>query len=50
MLKEDMDALGPVRLKDVEEAQVAVVTLTKELSNSGQITLSESSEGGELVY
>jgi flagellar motor switch protein FliG len=50
MLKEDMDALGPVRLKDVEEAQVAVVTLTKELSNSGQITLSEGSEDGELVY
>ncbi len=50
MLKEDMDALGPVRLKDVEEAQVAVVTLTKELSNSGQITMSEGSEGGELVY
>ena len=47
MLKEDMDALGPVRLKDVEEAQV---TLTKELSNSGQITMSEGSEGGELVY
>jgi flagellar motor switch protein FliG len=50
MLKEDMDALGPVRLKDVEEAQVAVVTLTKELSNSGQITMSEGSEDGELVY
>ena len=50
MLKEDMDSLGPVRLKDVEEAQVAVVTLTKELSNSGQITLSEGAEDGELVY
>jgi len=50
MLKEDMDALGPVRLKDVEEAQVAVVTLTKELSNSGQITMSEGAEDGELVY
>ena len=50
MLKEDMDALGPVRLKDVEEAQVAVVTLTKELSNSGQITLSEGKEDGEMVY
>jgi flagellar motor switch protein FliG len=50
MLKEDMDALGPVRLKDVEEAQVALVTLTKELSNSGQITMSEGKEDGELVY
>jgi flagellar motor switch protein FliG len=50
MLKEDMDALGPVRLKDVEDAQNAVVTLAKELSNSGQITLSEGKEDGELVY
>jgi flagellar motor switch protein FliG len=50
MLKEDMESLGPVRLKDVEEAQVTVVTLTKELSGSGQITLSEGAEDGELVY
>ncbi|MGE4063420.1 MAG: flagellar motor switch protein FliG [Rhodospirillaceae bacterium] len=50
MLKEDMEALGPVRLKDVEEAQVAVVTLTKELSAKGDIVLSEGGEDGELVY
>jgi flagellar motor switch protein FliG len=50
MLKEDMEALGPVRLKDVEDAQNAVVTLAKELSNSGQITISEGKEEGELVY
>ena len=50
MLKEDMDALGPVRLKDVEEAQNALVTLAKELSNAGQITISEGGEEGELVY
>jgi flagellar motor switch protein FliG len=50
MLKEDMDSLGPVRLKDVEEAQVNIVTLTKELSSSGQITISEGKEEGEMVY
>ena len=50
MLKEDMDALGPVRLKDVEDAQAEVVRLTKELSSSGQITISEGGEEGELVY
>ena len=50
MLKEDMDSLGPVRLKDVEEAQNAVVVLAKELANSGQITISEGKEEGELVY
>jgi flagellar motor switch protein FliG len=50
MLKEDMEALGPVRLKDVEEAQANIVTLTKELSNSGQITLAEGTDEGEMVY
>lgn len=50
MLKEDMEALGPVRLKDVEEAQTALVTITKVLANSGQIKLAEGEEDGELVY
>ena len=50
MLKEDMDGLGPVRLKDVEDAQSAVVVLAKELSNSGQIVISEGKEEGEMVY
>ncbi len=50
MLKEDMEALGPVRLKDVEEAQTALVTITKELANSGQIALAEGEEDGELIY
>ncbi len=50
MLKEDMDGLGPVRLKDVEDAQNTIVTLAKELSNSGQITIAEGKEEGEMVY
>ena len=50
MMKEDMEALGPVRLKDVEEAQAAIVNMAKELSNSGQITLAESADEGEMVY
>jgi len=50
MLKEDMESTGPVRLKDVEEAQTAIVTLAKELSNSGQIQISEGKEDGEMVY
>jgi flagellar motor switch protein FliG len=50
MLKEDMEALGPVRMKDVEEAQTAIVTMAKELSNSGQITLAEGTDGGDMVY
>ncbi len=50
MLQEDMAALGPVRLKDVEEAQAVLVTAVKELEQSGQITLADASEAGEMVY
>ncbi len=50
MLKDDMDSLGPVRLKDVEDAQNAIVTLAKELSNSGQIVISEGKEDDAMVY
>ena len=50
MLKDDMEALGPLRLRDVEEAQNAIVALAKELANSGQIVISEGKEDDELVY
>ena len=50
MLKEDIESLGPVRLKDVEDAQNEVVILAKELSSSGQIVISEGKEDDELVY
>jgi len=50
MLREDMDAMGPVRLREVEEAQTTIVTLAKELGASGQIIISEGKEDDELVY
>ena len=50
MLKDDMDALGPVRLRDVDEAQNTIVALAKELANSGQIVISEGKDDDELVY
>jgi flagellar motor switch protein FliG len=50
MLKEDMDALGPVRLREVDEAQNIIVALAKELANSGQIVISEGKEDDELIY
>ena len=49
ILKEDIAAMGPVKLKDVEEAQTAVIKITKELADSGEITISENSEE-ELIY
>lgn len=50
MLRDDMDAMGPVRLREVDEAQNIIVVLAKELANSGQIVISEGKEDDELVY
>lgn len=50
ILREDMEALGPVRLKDVDEAQMAIVMKAKELSNKGEIMISEGSGEDQLVY
>ncbi len=50
MLRDDMDAMGPVRLRDVDLAQSAIVVMAKELASSGQIVISEGREEDELVY
>ncbi len=50
MLREDMEALGPVRLRDVDQAQAAIVVMAKELASSGQLVISEGREEDELVY
>jgi len=50
MLREDMEAMGPVRLREVDEAQNSIVALAKELANSGQIIISDGKEEDELVY
>ena len=41
LLRDDIQSLGPVRLKDVDEAQAAVVLAAKELAAQGQINLAE---------
>lgn len=50
ILKEDMQAMGPVRLKDVDEAQVYIVNLAKDLAGKGEIVLSDNKGEDELVY
>jgi flagellar motor switch protein FliG len=44
MLKDDLDAMGPVRLTEVEEAQQAVVRAAKELEADGTITLGKGKD------
>ena len=48
MLKEDMEFMGPVRLKDVEEAQQKIVSIIRRLEDNGDIVIARSGED-ELV-
>ena len=50
MMKEDMDAMGAVRLKDVDEAQAAIVTSAKALADAGEIVIAGSGDEDELVF
>ena len=50
MMKEDMEAMGAVRLKDVDEAQSGIVTIAKALSDSGEIVIAGGDDESELVY
>ena len=50
IMREDMDALGPVRLRDVDEAQGALVTTAKDLADRGEIVIADSKGEDELIY
>jgi len=49
MLREDIAALGPIRLRDVEEAQIGMVKLAKELAANGQIEIGQGSADEMVV-
>ena len=50
ILREDMEAMGPVRLRDVDEAQMELVQAAKALADSGEIVLSDNKGDDELIY
>ena len=50
IMKEDMGAMGPVRLKEVEEAQQYIVNVTKDLEARGEIVIASGGEEDELIY
>jgi flagellar motor switch protein FliG len=50
MLQDDMQAMGPVRLRDVDEAQALLVNTAKDLAAKGEILISKSRGDDELVY
>ena len=48
MIREDMEFMGPVRLKDVEEAQQKIVNIIRKLEDSAEIIISRGG-GDEIV-
>jgi flagellar motor switch protein FliG len=50
MLVDDMQAMGPVRLRDVDEAQMMLVNLAKDLAAKGEIMITKNRGDDELVY
>jgi flagellar motor switch protein FliG len=50
LMREDMQSLGPIRLKDVEDAQQAMVQSAKDLSDRGEIVIGGSGGDDQLVF
>ena len=49
MIKEDMEFMGPVRMKDVEEAQQKIVNVIRKLEDNQEIIISRGGGGDEIV-
>jgi flagellar motor switch protein FliG len=50
MLLDDMEVMGPIRLKDVDEAQGLLVSTAKDLAAKGEIMIVKNRADDELVY
>ena len=50
IMREDMESMGPVRLKDVDQAQMAMVQVAKDLAAKGEIMLVGQGADDELIY
>lgn len=50
ILKEDMAAMGPVRLRDVEEAQQYIVNVAKDLESRGEIIIATGDADDQMIY
>lgn len=49
MLRDDIEALGPVRLRDVDAAQLSIVTTAKELAAQGEIEIGTGKEDDLVI-
>ena len=50
IMREDMESMGPVRLKDVDNAQMAMVQVAKDLAAKGEFMLAGQVGDDELIY
>lgn len=50
IMREDMESMGPVRLRDVDQAQMAMVAVAKDLAAKGEIMLAGAGGDDELIY
>lgn len=50
ILQEEIEGMGPVRMRDVEDAQSEIIVITKDLMAKGEIEISEGSDNDQLVY
>jgi flagellar motor switch protein FliG len=49
LLKEDMEYMGPIRMKDVEEAQQKIVSIIRKLEEAGEIVIARAGEDEMVV-
>jgi flagellar motor switch protein FliG len=50
IMVEDMAALGPVRLRDVDEAQAEIITMAKDQAAKGEIVIADANAKDEFIY
>ena len=49
MIKEDLELMGPVRVRDVEEAQQKIVNIIRNLDEAGEIIITRGKEDGLIA-
>jgi flagellar motor switch protein FliG len=49
ILKEEMETMGPVRVRDVEDAQAAIILVVKDAANRGEIVIHKDDEDDQMI-
>ncbi|HYH17261.1 MAG TPA: FliG C-terminal domain-containing protein [Azospirillum sp.] len=50
ILQDEIENMGPVRMRDVNDAQAEIVQIAKALSDDGSIVIPQSGEADAVVY